>query len=70
WAIEQRTHVDNGVLLCWYHHRTIDSSGWHIRMINGSPQIQPPPEHGPPTRQPAHASRTRQAAALTTRLRT
>ncbi|WP_139417947.1 HNH endonuclease signature motif containing protein [Agromyces laixinhei] len=36
------THPDNGVLLCWFHHRTIDTSGWGIRMIAGAPQIRPP----------------------------
>jgi hypothetical protein len=37
------THTDNGVLLCWYHHRTIDTSGWGIRMHGGIPQIKAPP---------------------------
>jgi hypothetical protein len=37
------THPDNGVLLCWFHHRTIDTSGWTIRMIGGVPHIKPPP---------------------------
>ncbi|MDQ0576271.1 HNH endonuclease signature motif containing protein [Agromyces albus] len=36
------THPDNGVLLCWFHHRTIDTSGWGIRMHRGVPQIRPP----------------------------
>jgi hypothetical protein len=36
------THPDNGVLLCWFHHRTIDTSGWGIRMLGGVPQIRPP----------------------------
>ncbi|MDQ0576670.1 HNH endonuclease signature motif containing protein [Agromyces albus] len=36
------THPDNGVLLCWFHHRTIDTSGWAIRMHRGVPQIRPP----------------------------
>ncbi|MBM7832643.1 hypothetical protein JOE59_003348 [Agromyces cerinus] len=36
------THTDNGVLLCWFHHRTIDSSGWGIRMRRGVPEIRPP----------------------------
>ncbi|RXZ69708.1 HNH endonuclease signature motif containing protein [Agromyces albus] len=36
------THPDNGVLLCWFHHRTIDTSGWGIRMLRGVPQIRPP----------------------------
>jgi len=37
------THTDNGVLLCWFHHRTIDDSGWHIRMRDGIPEIKAPP---------------------------
>jgi hypothetical protein len=36
------THPDNGVLVCWFHHRTIDTSGWAIRMIRGVPHIRPP----------------------------
>ncbi|MFD4421410.1 HNH endonuclease signature motif containing protein [Agromyces sp. NPDC058484] len=36
------THPDNGVLLCWFHHRTIDTSGWGIRMFHGVPHIRPP----------------------------
>ena len=37
------THTDNGVLLCWFHHRTIETAGWRIRMSGGVPQIKPPP---------------------------
>ncbi|MCI1019079.1 DUF222 domain-containing protein [Microbacterium sp. C5A9] len=37
------THTDNGVPLCYYHHRSLNGSGWHIRMHNGTPQIQGPP---------------------------
>jgi len=36
------THVDNGVLLCWFHHRTIETSGWEIRMRGGVPEVRPP----------------------------
>ncbi len=36
------THTDNGVLLCWFHHRTIDTLGWAIRMLRGVPHIRPP----------------------------
>ncbi|MBD8060271.1 DUF222 domain-containing protein [Cellulomonas sp. JH27-2] len=37
------THTHNGVLLCWHHHRTIDTNGWQIRMQDGTPWVQPPP---------------------------
>ena len=36
------THTDNGVLLCWFHHRTIDSGGWRIRMMGGVPYVRGP----------------------------
>jgi hypothetical protein len=40
------THTDNGVLLCWYHHRFLDRIGWLIRMNSGIPEIKAPPWHG------------------------
>ncbi|MEV4689238.1 HNH endonuclease signature motif containing protein [Microbacterium sp. LWH3-1.2] len=36
------THTDNGVLLCWWHHRTLDTGGWQIRMVDGSPYVKGP----------------------------
>lgn len=36
------THVENGVLLCWWHHRSIDTGGWHIRTRDGRPEIRGP----------------------------
>ena len=42
WRQEHNTDVDNGVLLCWWHHATIDISGWKIRMVNGVPHIRAP----------------------------
>lgn len=36
------THTDNGVALCWHHHRTLDTSGWEIRMGDGVPQVRGP----------------------------
>lgn len=36
------THTDNGVLLCWYHHRYLDMIGWKIRMNAGVPEVQAP----------------------------
>jgi hypothetical protein len=59
------TETDNGVLLCWFHHRTIGTSGWAIRMKAGAPEVQAPPwlDHSGRWR-PATKSRT----ALTTRI--
>ncbi|QDE35850.1 DUF222 domain-containing protein [Microbacterium foliorum] len=36
------THTDNGVPLCWWHHRSLDTSQWEIRMSNGLPQVRGP----------------------------
>jgi hypothetical protein len=66
WQHGGPTHVDNGVLLCWYHHHTITSStGWKIRMTTGLPQIKAPHWIDPtgtwrtPERHRAHDPRTR-----------
>lgn len=36
------THTDNGVLLCWFHHRYLDLSSWKIRMTRGVPEVRAP----------------------------
>lgn len=36
------THTDNGVLLCWFHHRFIDTGPWKVRMNRGTPEVQAP----------------------------
>lgn len=36
------THTDNGILLCWFHHRSLDSSGWQFRMLDGAPHVRAP----------------------------
>ena len=36
------THTDNGVLLCWFHHRTLDTGNWQIRMQDGIPSVRGP----------------------------
>ncbi|MDX2375576.1 HNH endonuclease [Microbacterium sp. LRZ72] len=51
------THTDNGVLLCWHHHRTLDTSGWAIRMAHGIPEIRGPSWWDPHSRwRPATSS--------------
>lgn len=42
WQHHGETNVENGVLLCWYHHHSIETSGWEIRMIGGKPQVKAP----------------------------
>jgi len=42
WADGGPTHTSNGVALCWHHHRTLDTSGWQIRMNHGTPEIRGP----------------------------
>ena len=37
-----RTHVDNCVLVCWWHHHLIDSGVWRIAMVAGKPRIRVP----------------------------
>jgi len=29
------TSIDNGILLCYWHHQIVDTGPWHYRMING-----------------------------------
>ncbi len=41
-AVGGPTHTDNGVLLCWFHHRFLDKIGWRIRMNRGVPEVMAP----------------------------
>lgn len=36
------TDTDNGVPLCWWHHRSLGRSGWEIRMGGDAPQVRGP----------------------------
>ena len=44
WAIGQSTHLDEGVLICPHHHRTIHQDDWTIRFstVDGHPEYRPP----------------------------
>jgi len=54
------THTDNGVMLCWHHHRFIDTGPWRIRMNRGAPEVQAPSWFDPSMRwRPVTKSRTR-----------
>jgi hypothetical protein len=37
-----RTDVDNGVLLCHFHHRHVHESSWKLEMRGGVPHVVPP----------------------------
>jgi hypothetical protein len=41
-AVEQRTCVDQGCLLCPYHHDLVDREGWACEMRDGMPCWTPP----------------------------
>jgi len=36
------THVDNCVLLCWWHHHLIDTGIWTVEMVRGRPRVRMP----------------------------
>ncbi|MEA9986324.1 HNH endonuclease signature motif containing protein [Subtercola sp. RTI3] len=61
------THTDNGVLLCWFHHRSIESSGWEVAMLAGVPHIKAPPWLSTAHRHwmPTHSSRIRRTLLRT-----
>ena len=44
WADGSETRLDDGVLVCPFHHRTIHDQGWTIRMSpdDGHPEYKPP----------------------------
>ncbi len=43
WSEGGTTSVDNGVILCWFHHHLIHAGDWTITMVHGKPQTIPPP---------------------------
>ncbi|WP_345061687.1 HNH endonuclease signature motif containing protein, partial [Leifsonia kafniensis] len=47
WYRGGKTTINNGVALCWYHHSTIDTSGWLIRILDGAVQVKAPPWMAP-----------------------
>ena len=62
------THPDNGVLLCFFHHRFLDRHGWRIRMNQGVPEVQAPGWNDPTLRwRRTTTSRARLARSLVRR---
>lgn len=68
------THTDNGVALCWHHHRTLPTSGWEIRMRHGAPSVRGPAWWDPSRRwrtpRPTSAARSRPTVRRKELLRT
>jgi hypothetical protein len=52
------THIDNGVLACWWHHRMLDAGIWTITMHDGIPTVHPPAALTRLTRTPQPPMRT------------
>ena len=42
WEHGGRTDVDNGALLCSFHHHLLHSSEYRLRMVDGVPELQRP----------------------------
>ncbi|MET1051359.1 MAG: DUF222 domain-containing protein [Mycetocola sp.] len=36
------THIDNGALFCWFHHRMIDTGVFSVGMVDGRPVVSYP----------------------------
>jgi len=43
WRDGGRTSIDNGILLCRFHHRRFDNDGWELQQRNGERWLVPPP---------------------------
>ncbi len=56
-TLTQHTRIDDGTLLCGYHHREHHKLGWKCPITNGIPHWTPPPWTDPtqtPRRNHAH----------------
>ena len=56
WCTTGETNVDEGVLLCAFHHRLIHTTEWEVRIVNQVPEFLPPAELDP-TRRPRRNDR-------------
>ncbi len=43
WSDKPNTDLDNGILLCGFHHHRIHDGGWEIQFHHGVPYFIPPP---------------------------
>jgi Domain of unknown function (DUF222) len=58
WHAGGKTRLDDGILLCPYHHHRLDNDGWAFEIRNGVPYFIPPP-HVDPTGTPRRGGRER-----------
>lgn len=56
WACQGETNLDEGVLLCCFHHRLIHHSDWSVRIVDDIPEFLPPAALDP-SRTPRRNSR-------------
>lgn len=42
WSCSGETNLDEGVLLCCFHHRLIHTSDWEVRIVDETPEFLPP----------------------------
>jgi hypothetical protein len=42
WQYGHRTSIDDGALLCGFHHREFEKLGWKCVMLDGIPHYIPP----------------------------
>ncbi|MFD1713793.1 DUF222 domain-containing protein [Amnibacterium flavum] len=61
WSRGGPTDIDNGALLCPFHHRRFDLDGWLLEYRNGTPWFTPPP-HVDSTRTPRQGGNRRTLA--------
>jgi hypothetical protein len=55
WTQGGRTDIENGCLLCEYHHALVHREGWGVRLArNGYPEFVPPPAIDPTGRPRQH----------------
>lgn len=65
WCTTGETNLNEGVLLCAFHHRLIHTSDWDVRIVDQVPEFLPPAELDPqrrPRRNTRYAEHLRQTA--------
>jgi hypothetical protein len=63
WEHGGPTDIDNGALLCAFHHHRLHSGGFQLRMTGGIPELLAPPWYDREQRwRPASKSRLARAA--------